>query len=301
LLLLTNDRVLPQPPCIGLHCPIQGIGSDAIVAPFVPGHEFSACLVADDAVLGRAGQRVAVDPGVECGVCEWCSAGDTNLCSAMKFIGAPPHHGALQPTICVPRRNVYRVPDGMTADEVAMLEPLGIALHAVGLTPPPSGSDVVVLGAGPVGRLIAQVALLHGPRRVMIIEPVEARRAAAAEGGMGPTVVVGSRIEDVDAWTRGRGAGKSTRVPHVRALISHAGHVLCVRAQIRLQPCQQLSSVCTFWRARTQIWFTRPPTHAQPSSARHEQPVVEGTWSLSASLTGICTTESLQTCCEGAR
>ena len=54
-----------------------------------------------------------------------------------------------------------------------------------------------------------QVALLHGPRRVMIVEPVGCRRTAAAEGGMGPSVVVGSSVSDVDGWTRGRGAGKT--------------------------------------------------------------------------------------------
>lgn len=95
-----------------------GIGSDVIAAPFVPGHEFSAVLRSDVDGLGAAGTRVVVDPGVECQQCEWCVAGHTNLCASMRFIGAPPYNGALQPTICVPRRNVYPVPVSMTATQV---------------------------------------------------------------------------------------------------------------------------------------------------------------------------------------
>ena len=121
-----------------------GIGSDAIASPFVPGHEFAATLAAEDPLLGPAGTLVAVDPGCVCAQCEFCLRGEPNLCSKMRFLGAPPHHGALTEQIVVPRQNIHTVPPGMTPDQVTLLEPLGIAIHAANLAAARPGEDVAV-------------------------------------------------------------------------------------------------------------------------------------------------------------
>lgn len=109
-----------------------GIGAALITQPFVPGHEFSATLTCDIESLSlKRGQLVAVDPALPCHRCEWCAQGHHNLCPNVVFLGAPPNHGALTQQLAVPLESIVELPDGMSADQGAMLEPLGVCVHAV--------------------------------------------------------------------------------------------------------------------------------------------------------------------------
>eukprot|EP00041_Stephanoeca_diplocostata_P005375 m.61021 g.61021 ORF g.61021 m.61021 type:complete len:977 (+) comp15746_c0_seq1:373-3303(+) len=196
-----------------------GIGSDAITKPFVPGHEFAGRLRADDAVLGKAGTLVAVDPGVVCNACEWCRDGQQHLCAGMRFIGAPPHDGALTPRLAVPRSNIYSVPPTMTAEQVTMIEPLGIALHASRLAAIQPGEDVVVLGAGPIGLLLVQLLLRNMPRRVYAIDPIAVRRDKALELGAAAVAADYTAIAD---WTEHRGCDVVVEATDATAGMKHA-------------------------------------------------------------------------------
>jgi L-iditol 2-dehydrogenase len=161
-----------------------GIGSAQIRAPFVPGHEFGGYLCEDIPELGlKRGALVAVDPNRSCGRCEWCLAGHGNLCPNVEFIGAPPFDGAMTNQIWVAKSQVTALPESMSALEAAMLEPLGVAIHAVDLAKPRLLERVALLGAGPIGLLILQVLKVAGAGEVHVVEPLEHRRAAALRLG----------------------------------------------------------------------------------------------------------------------
>ena len=138
-----------------LHWFLEGsIGELSITEPVVPGHEFAG--VALDGPY--AGRRVAVDPAIPCGQCEQCRAGHGNLCPTVRFAGHAGLDGALQQELVWPDRLLFPLPDSLSDDAGAMLEPLGVAIHAIGLSHVHPGDDVLVVGAGPIGALAVQVA-----------------------------------------------------------------------------------------------------------------------------------------------
>ncbi len=172
-----------------------GIGSALIKAPFVPGHEFSARLTSDiDSSKLKRGQLVAVDPSLPCNRCEWCEKGHHNLCPDVVFLGAPPHHGALTQQLKVPIQSIIPIPDIMSADQAAMLEPLGVCIHAIDLAKPRLLESVAVLGCGPIGLGIIQLLQLSGCGDIFAIDPQRHRRTLAKKLG---ATHVGENIEAV--------------------------------------------------------------------------------------------------------
>lgn len=181
-----------------------GIGSAKIKAPFVPGHEFGGWLTEDLGERGlRRGALVAVDPNKACGHCAYCHAGHANLCPNVEFIGAPPFDGAMTQRIWVPRSQIVALPEGFTPLDAVMLEPLGVAIHAVDLAKPRLLERVALLGCGPIGLLILQVLKAAGAGDVLAIDPLEHRRAMAQRLGADRA---GSSVADIQAWTEGEGA-----------------------------------------------------------------------------------------------
>lgn len=149
--------------------------------PFVLGHEFSA-RIDDD--RGEAhglprGTLVAVDPAEPCGECEWCRRDQPNLCPRVEFAGSTPVHGALRDNYWAAPENLFPVPRGLDATDAALLEPLGVAIHAVDLARIRLGATVAVIGTGAIGLLLAQVARAAGASEVHAVEPLEYRRRLA--------------------------------------------------------------------------------------------------------------------------
>jgi len=180
-----------------------GIGSAVIHEPFVPGHEFSARLNADvEALSLKRGQLVAVDPAKPCHQCQWCQRSFHNLCPAVVFLGAPPHHGAMTQELCVPLESLIRVPEEMTPDQAAMLEPLGVCIHAIDLAKPKLLESVAVLGCGPVGLGIIQLLRLSGCGEIYAVDPQPHRAALATTMG---AVAAGSGCDLVLDATQGLG------------------------------------------------------------------------------------------------
>jgi L-iditol 2-dehydrogenase len=180
-----------------------GIGSAVIRSPFVPGHEFGGFLCkASEALELEAGALVAVDPNKACGHCPWCHQGHFNLCPNVEFIGAPPFDGAMTQRIWVPKSQVVPLPSGFDALQAVMLEPLGVAIHAVDLAKPGLLERVALLGGGPIGLLILQVLKAAGAGEVLLVDPLEHRRVAASKLG---AERVFPRLDDLVEATRGEG------------------------------------------------------------------------------------------------
>jgi L-iditol 2-dehydrogenase len=155
-----------------------GISGVGFRRPFVLGHEFGG--VTED------GRRVAVDPAIPCRECESCQEGHPNLCEDVLFAGDGAHDGALGEWVAWPERCLIPLPDGLTEADGAMLEPLGIAVHALDLAHLRTGARVGVFGCGPIGLLLLQVARLSGARLFatdLASRPhrLEAARALGAE------------------------------------------------------------------------------------------------------------------------
>ena len=161
------------------------IGTVAVAGDFTPGHEFAG-EVAEDTGLTYGlpnGTLVAVDPAQPCGECFWCHEGNHHLCPNMTFVGAPPHAGGMAEYVCVPASTVHRVPAGFTPAQAALLEPLGVALHALDLARLRPGTNVAVLGAGPIGLYVFMLAQISGALQVSMIEPLAYRREVALKLG----------------------------------------------------------------------------------------------------------------------
>ena len=192
-----------------------GIGSARIASPFVPGHEFGGWLEADVPELGlQEGALVAVDPNGACGRCAQCRAGHPNLCPNVEFIGAPPHDGAMTGRLWVPRKQVVPLPEGFTPLDAVMLEPLGVAVHAVDLAKPRLLECAAVVGCGPIGLLILQVLRAAGAGDIIAIDPQPHRRALALALGASQA---GADVSEVAGWTGGDGVPlvvEATNSPH---------------------------------------------------------------------------------------
>ena len=161
-----------------------GIGAAIIKQPFVPGHEFSAWLTEDIESLGLTrGSLVAIDPATPCHRCEWCQRGHHNLCPKVRFIGAPPVDGALTQTLSVPLETIVPLPSSITADQAAMLEPLGVCVHAMDLAKPSLLEAVTVLGCGGIGLGIIQLLKQAGVGAIHAVDPQAHRGALALKFG----------------------------------------------------------------------------------------------------------------------
>ncbi len=158
-----------------------GIGDAVIAAPITMGHEPSAYVAALGAgVEGlEIGQLVAIEPAIPCGHCEMCLTGHPNLCPNVRFCGTPPIDGVFSDYAVMPADNCVPLPEGFSAVEGALLEPLGVAIHTVDLSHLRVAQSIVVLGAGPIGLLIAAVARAAGAGQILMTEPIPERRAFA--------------------------------------------------------------------------------------------------------------------------
>lgn len=206
-----GDEILLRVSAVGvcgsdLHYFKEGaIGHARITQPFIAGHEFAGRVVEDHPALGlTAGQLVAVDPAKPCGQCEWCGRGHVNLCPHVVFLGSPPHtHGAMTEYISVSPSQIYPVPAHFTPVQAVMLEPLGVAIHAMDL----AGSKrtfetVAIIGCGPIGLCLLQLARSMCKKAIYAIDPIAYRAEKARE--LGADEVAGSH-EAIAEWTDGRG------------------------------------------------------------------------------------------------
>jgi L-iditol 2-dehydrogenase len=168
-----------------LHWFTEGAIGDAVLSrPLVLGHEMAGVVRGGPA----DGTRVAIDPAIPCGHCEQCLAGDPNLCPTVIFAGHGGCDGGLRQLMAWPSHRLHPLPAGLTDDEGALLEPLGVALHALDLGHLKVAGTVAVVGCGPIGLMLIQLARLAGATRVVVAEPLPHRLEAAIKEGAEPAV-----------------------------------------------------------------------------------------------------------------
>ena len=156
-----------------------GIGDARLTRPVVPGHEIAGVVASGPS----AGTLVAVDPAIPDGVCPTCLRGYRNLCPSVLFAGHGMIDGGLRELMAWPAHLLHPLPPGLSTTDGAVLEPLGVAIHAVGLGHLRTASAVAVVGCGPIGLLLIQVALASGATSALAIDPLPHRRDKAARCG----------------------------------------------------------------------------------------------------------------------
>jgi L-iditol 2-dehydrogenase len=189
------------------------IGDTKLRGPLVLGHEFAGTIEAvgedgskEHLLSLNPGMRVAVDPAQPCGHCERCREGDPNLCLHLRFCGLYPDNGCLSEKIIMPAACCFPLPREIDDEAGALLEPLGVALHAVDLAKARVGESALVIGAGPIGLLIVQAAKLAGMDPVFVVEPLPWRlHLADTLGGVSIDPSLGDPVERMRSATNGRG------------------------------------------------------------------------------------------------
>jgi L-iditol 2-dehydrogenase len=174
------------------------------------------------------GTRVAVDPAHACGRCEWCRRGDPNLCPQIDFLGLAPHAGALRTWLHVPAEDCFPVPDDIDATTATLLEPLGVALHALDLAKLRRGENVAVVGTGPIGLCILRLLTSGWAGLVYAADPLPWRADRAAR--YGATAAFCNRSSDVVAEvtraTDGRGVDVAIEAASGGSALQQAAEML---------------------------------------------------------------------------
>lgn len=209
------------------------IGSFTVESPLVLGHEPSGVVVAlgDDVSTLRVGQRVSIEPGTPDYTCEQCRAGRYNLCHGMRFFATPPIDGAFAELVTVHEQFAHPVPDSMSDDAAALLEPLSVGLWACRKGQVTAGSRVLVTGAGPVGLLAAQVAMALGAADVTVTDVNEHRLEVARSLGVGTAIDSSATTlaqADVHADVLLECSGRPDALSEAIGAVAPAGHVVLV-------------------------------------------------------------------------
>jgi L-iditol 2-dehydrogenase len=161
------------------------IGNFVVTGPMILGHEPAGVIVAVGSQVppGRVGQRVSIEPGRPCRRCRYCLGGQYNLCPRMAFFSTPPVDGALSEYVVVHEAFAHPVPDSMSDDEAALLEPLSVGVWSCRKAGVGIGTRVLVTGAGAVGLVAMQVARAAGAAQVVVTDVDRGRLTMAAELG----------------------------------------------------------------------------------------------------------------------
>jgi len=194
-----------------VHYYTHGRISDFVVRkPLILGHEAAGTVVAVGASVQNVhvGDRVAIEAGVTCDRCEFCRSGRYNLCPDVVFLATPPVDGAFVQYLAHPADWLHKLPDEVSFEEGAMLEPLNVGLYAAKLARVEPGHTVAVLGSGPIGLMALQAARAFGATTLIAVDIVPSRLHFARK--LGAKHVINAKEDDPVAaiydLTGGRGA-----------------------------------------------------------------------------------------------
>jgi L-iditol 2-dehydrogenase len=166
------------------------IGPYVVREPLILGHESGGVIVRQGpgATRHQIGQRVALEPGVPCGACQQCRTGRYNLCAEVRFFATPPVHGAFANYVTIHQDFAFPLPDSVSDDAGALIEPLSVGIWACRKARLQGGERVLVTGAGPIGLLAMQAALALGATRVTVTDVNPHRLELARRTGAARTV-----------------------------------------------------------------------------------------------------------------
>ncbi len=155
------------------------------VAPVVLGHEFSGDVVevGEGVTNFKIGDRVTVEPIVACGECPACREGKYNLCSSLGFHGLCGSGGGLAEYTVFPEEYIHKIPDSMSYEQAALIEPMAVALHSIRISNFKTGDTAIVLGSGPIGLATIECLKTAGAKLVVVLQRKSIRQEYAKRAG----------------------------------------------------------------------------------------------------------------------
>ncbi|SFH82214.1 L-iditol 2-dehydrogenase [Tindallia magadiensis] len=172
------------------------IGPYKVEGPFVLGHEASGRVVEIGKKVRHLskGDKVALEPGITCGKCEFCKTGNYNLCADVEFFATPPYDGVFQEYVSHKADLCFKLPESISTLTGALIEPLAVGMHAVNLGKAEAGQTVVVTGAGAIGLVTMLASIYKGVNKVIVVDVLPKRLEKAKE--LGATHVINGAEED---------------------------------------------------------------------------------------------------------
>lgn len=240
-----DDQVIVKMEYVGIcgsdvHYFHDGRCGDYVVhGDFILGHECAGTVVETGKNVKslKIGDRVALEPGITCGQCEFCKTGRYNLCPDVQFLATPPVQGCYENYIAFPENMSFKLPDGISTKEGALIEPLAVGMHAAGQGNIKLGDSVVILGAGCIGLVTLLSCKAYGATDITVVDVEQKRLDFAMK--LGATRVINAREKDavveLDKLTNGMGtekvfeaAGSSITIAQTPYLVKQGGTIVLV-------------------------------------------------------------------------
>lgn len=197
---------------------------------FMLGHECAGTVVevGEGCKELKAGDRVALEPGITCGECEFCKSGRYNLCEDVKFLATPPIPGCYEEYISFPENMCFKLPENVSTREGALIEPLAVGMHAANQAQVSLGDTVLILGGGCIGLVTLLACKARGAGKIIVADLVDARLEKAKELGAAYVINSGKTdiFEEVKRITGGAGAEKVFEAAGSAVTIAQTPHLV---------------------------------------------------------------------------
>lgn len=215
------------------------IGDFIVEGDFILGHECAGTVVEIGSGVKnlKVGDKVALEPGITCGQCEFCKTGRYNLCPDVEFLATPPYHGSLMNYIAFPENMCFKLPENITTKEGALVEPLAVGMHAAIQGNVKLGDSVVILGAGTIGLVTLLACKAYGATEITVVDVLPKRLEYAKK--LGATATINALEVDVfsemDKITGKKGvdivietAGSARTISQTPYLVKNGGTIVLV-------------------------------------------------------------------------
>lgn len=223
-----------------IHYYLHGrIGSFVVEKPIILGHECSGEVVkvGNGVTDIRVGDLVALEPGYTCGKCEFCKSGRYNLCPDVVFMATPPYDGAFVEYVTHPADMAFKLPEGMSTIEGALLEPFSVGFHAARQGGAQAGQSAAVLGAGCIGLVTMMALKAMGVSEIYVTDIIPKRLEKAAELGAAAVFKADETdaVKAINEITGGKGvdmvfetAGSRIATQQTAELVKRGGRIVLV-------------------------------------------------------------------------
>lgn len=240
---IAKDEVLIEVACIGVcgsdvHYYEHGrIGRYIVESPIILGHEVAGTVVAtgDQVSKVKVGDRVAIEPGVTCGRCDYCKQGRYNLCPDVEFMATPPYDGAWAEYVKCREDFLFVLPDELTFEEGALLEPLSVGVHALLRADVKPYDKVLITGLGPIGQLAAAAGRLLGVHEIYGSDVVDFRRQLGKNQFFQDVCDPSNLADKAAEWTGGQGfdviiesSGNDKAISSTPSLVKKGGKIVLI-------------------------------------------------------------------------
>ena len=187
-----------------------GIGRRKVTFPYVLGHECTGEVleIGSKVTNVAVGDKIVMEPGLGCGHCEYCMTGRYNLCEEMKFLATPPYNGAFKKYMAYPARGCFKLPDGVSTLEGAMIEPLAVGMHAARRGEVDNSKVVLITGMGCIGLMTLLACKAMNAQKIIVTDvfPNRLEKALSLGADFAINVAETDMIERLKELTDGKGA-----------------------------------------------------------------------------------------------